>query len=254
MAVKGFDVFRQWFKEHRDKYVLIGGVAAQATMEAAGLSFRATKDLDVVLVVEALTPQFGEVFWAFVQAGGYRIREMGRHQRPAFYRFSRPGDDAFPEMVELFARQPDLLRPIADGHLTPIPFDDVVASLSAILLDGDYYDFILAGRRDVAGMPMIAEDRLIPLKAIAWLDLKGRAEAGEAIDSRSVRKHLNDVLRLSQLLTADALIPVSGQVADDLRRFIEVASVQPVDPQSIGIKRATLSEVLERIARSFGLS
>lgn len=55
--VKGLDVFQNWFADHADQYVLIGGTAASLTMEDAGLDFRATKDLDIVLHVEALTPQ-----------------------------------------------------------------------------------------------------------------------------------------------------------------------------------------------------
>jgi hypothetical protein len=60
--VKGLDVFQNWFSDYVDQYVLIGGTAASLTMEDAGLEFRATKDLDIVLHVEALTPQFGQTF------------------------------------------------------------------------------------------------------------------------------------------------------------------------------------------------
>ena len=73
--VRGLDVFQSWFAEHADQYILIGGTAASLAMEEAGLAFRATKDLDIVLHVEALTPAFGQVFWRFVAAGGYAIRQ-----------------------------------------------------------------------------------------------------------------------------------------------------------------------------------
>lgn len=253
MAVKGLDVFGTWFAEHRDKYVLIGGAAAQSIMAADGLEFRATKDLDVVLVVEALTPQFGELFWDFVRAGGYVLWETGDTGRPTFYRFTKPADDTFPVMVELFARKPDLLKPIEDGHLTPIPFDEAVSSLSAILLDDAYYDFIIEGRREVDGVPMIAEDRLIPLKALAWLELSSRREAGEQIDSRNVRKHLYDVLRLSGLLTEDSAIAVAGRVAEDMRRFLAAAIDADVNLKALGFNRTSLPELLGRIATAFGL-
>jgi hypothetical protein len=39
------------------------------------------------------------------------------------------------------------------AHLTPIPIDEAVASLSAILMDEDYYDFVISGRRNVDGLP-----------------------------------------------------------------------------------------------------
>jgi len=46
----------------------------------AGLEFRATKDLDIVLHIEALECGIsGEVFWKFVEQGGYEIRQAKRH-------------------------------------------------------------------------------------------------------------------------------------------------------------------------------
>ena len=66
-------------------------------------------------------------------------------------------------MVELFARAPDGLQLAGGSQLTPIPLDEAVSSLSSILLDETYYAFIIAGRREVGGLPWIGEDRLIPL-------------------------------------------------------------------------------------------
>jgi hypothetical protein len=41
--VKGLEIFRVWFKDYADQYVLIGGTAASLAMQSAGLDFRATK-------------------------------------------------------------------------------------------------------------------------------------------------------------------------------------------------------------------
>jgi formylmethanofuran dehydrogenase subunit E len=71
--VKGLDLFRQHFADYADQYVLIGGTAATLAMEDAGLDFRATKDLDIVLHVEALNAAFGATFWTFVEQGRYEI-------------------------------------------------------------------------------------------------------------------------------------------------------------------------------------
>ena len=84
--MQGLDVFRAWFADYPDQYILIGGTAATLAMEEAGLDFRATKDLDVVLHVEALTPAFGETFWRFIEAGGYEIRQASATGKPGFYR------------------------------------------------------------------------------------------------------------------------------------------------------------------------
>ncbi|RYH24746.1 MAG: hypothetical protein EON54_24475, partial [Alcaligenaceae bacterium] len=58
--VRGLDIFQERFAPYVDQYVLIGGTASSLVMEDAGLEFRATKDLDIVMHVKALTPAFGE--------------------------------------------------------------------------------------------------------------------------------------------------------------------------------------------------
>jgi hypothetical protein len=103
-VVKGLDIFRTWFAEYSRSYILIGGTAASLAMAEAGLEFRATKDLDVVLLVEALTPAFGGAFWEFIQSGGYEIRQSSGGGKPTLYRFRKPADSNFPMMIELFSR------------------------------------------------------------------------------------------------------------------------------------------------------
>ena len=100
--VKGLDTFRKHFAEYENQYVLIGGAACDIVFESNDASFRATRDLDMVLIIEALTPEFGEKFWNFIVAGGYRNKATNGG-KPQFYRFDKPEDEAFPKMVELFA-------------------------------------------------------------------------------------------------------------------------------------------------------
>lgn len=57
--VKGIDIFRKYFEEYEEQYVLIGGAACDIVFESNETLFRATRDLDMVLIVEALTPEFG---------------------------------------------------------------------------------------------------------------------------------------------------------------------------------------------------
>ena len=55
------------FADDTDKYVLIGGAACDIVFTSNDATFRATKDLDMVLIVEALSPEFGEKFWKFIE-------------------------------------------------------------------------------------------------------------------------------------------------------------------------------------------
>jgi hypothetical protein len=73
--IRGLDRFREHFADYRKSFVLIGGVACHEWLSTLGLEFRATKDLDIVLVVQALDQAFVKHFWAFVEAGKYQVRE-----------------------------------------------------------------------------------------------------------------------------------------------------------------------------------
>ena len=61
--VKGLGTFQKYFADYEEQYVLIGGAACDILFESNEVNFRATRDLDMVLIVEALTPEFGEKFW-----------------------------------------------------------------------------------------------------------------------------------------------------------------------------------------------
>lgn len=251
--VRGLDVFQKYFAAYHAHYVLIGGTAATLVMEEAGIDFRATKDLDIVLYVEALTPDFGRVLWKFIEDGKYEIRQSSSG-KSRFYRFQKPADTSFPEMLELFSRVPDGIVLSPESHLTPIPIEDALSSLSAILLDQDYYDFVIKGSRNTSGLSWIDVDRLIPLKASAWLDLTARQAKGEAIDGKNIRKHLNDVFRLSQLLSPTMTVGLPDRVGHDLDAFlIEVSAMQGIDLKSLEIRNTDVKAIIERIRQTFQL-
>lgn len=69
--IKGFEVFKNHFAGYEDEYVIIGGAACDIISTDLGLDFRATKDFDLVLIVEALTKNFIDDFWKFIREGGY---------------------------------------------------------------------------------------------------------------------------------------------------------------------------------------
>lgn len=251
---RGVNHFARYFAGDEAKYVLIGGVPTVLLLEDAGLNARATKDLDVVLCVEALTPDFGRKLWGYIEQGGYEIRQQGPEPR-RFYRFIKPANQDFPQMLEFFAREPGF-APLAEGaHLTPVPLGEAVASLSAILLDPDYYAFIHAHRRMLDGLSIVSEVCLIPLKARAWLDLSTRKAAGEAIDENDIRKHSKDVIRLSQLLSTGSMTSLPVPIAADLDRFLVVleADLTPQQLKSLVAGASSPAELAARIRTSFGL-
>ena len=117
----GLDKFKEYFMGYQDQYVLIGGAACDIIFEEQDTAFRATKDLDLVLIVEALTPAFGHRFWQFVRDGGYEHRAKSSGA-PQFYRFDKPKAPGFPYMLELFSRAGDAFASENIGPCVPLPF------------------------------------------------------------------------------------------------------------------------------------
>ena len=195
----GLDKFREAFAKHEDKFILIGGMAAALQAEDAGLAFRATKDFDVVLVVEVLISAFFGDFWNFVKSGGYSYEKS----------------DGGKQFYHLESRLPPVSPTRSNSsraRLAPLNFPPMrrscrfrqerISSLSAVLLDGNYYECLIKGRTVSQGIPVLGPAMMIPFKAKAYLDLQQRKDAGEKIDQKDINKHRSDVVRLLGLLPA----------------------------------------------------
>lgn len=126
--VKGLNRFKDYFADYDGNYVIIGGTACNAYEEMMAQEPRATKDIDLILIVEALTDAFVRRFWDFVVAGGYQQRERGEGEardrsgrKHEYYRFMKPTGTSYPKQVELFSRNLGLIDFPSDAHITPIP-------------------------------------------------------------------------------------------------------------------------------------
>lgn len=250
--VSGVESFRKWFAEYTDQYTIIGGTACDLLMSEDGLDFRATRDIDMVLIVESLTPEFGRRFWEYVKAAGYEHRNKSTGE-PQFYRFSKPSSREYPYMIELFSGRVDAIELPEDAVLTPLPLDDEISSLSAILMDADYYQFLREGKVVLNDIPVLDAAHLIPFKAKAWLDLTERNRNGEHVDSKNIRKHKNDVFRLSILLTSDIRVILSAAIRSDLEKFFSAIEAETIDLKAFGIRSQSQQEILQKLKTIYGL-
>lgn len=250
--IKGLDVFREHFKDFQQSYVLIGGVACYLNMDEAGIEFRGTKDLDIVLCAEALDADFIAHFWEFVKAGGYQNLQKSTGEKQ-FYRFDKPATEGYPYMLELFSRVPDQLNLTGDAQLTPIPADGEISSLSAILLDDDYYQCLQNGTIVINDVPVLGAEFILPFKARAWLDLSERKQAGDKVDSKNVKKHRNDVFRLSVLLVPTQQVAVADTIKQDMARFLTAMETEEgLDLKNFDIP-SSLEEVLSNLRSIYKL-
>ena len=81
--------FIEKFRDYTDCYTVIGGAASDILMSEAGLRFRVTKDIDMILIMEARYQEFAKVFWEYIKEGGYKCGWKNSDQ-VHFYRFTEP--------------------------------------------------------------------------------------------------------------------------------------------------------------------
>lgn len=252
--VKGLDVFKKYFEEFPDNYVVIGGTACDIILEEAGFTARATKDIDIILVVEALKPDFVKQFWQFIKDGKYELKEIVEERN--CYRFSKPENDEYPFQIELFSKKPDMITLDEDIHLTPIPVDEGLSSLSAILMNEEYYKYVIDHSISESGIHRAKTEALICLKAKAYLEITARIAEGSTEDSKQLRKHKKDVFRLAAMLTANDIFELTKNIRSDLKEFTESISNELPGKEmfkEVGLGNLEPEKVFQQILMSFQL-
>lgn len=253
--VVGLDKFKSYFKDFQDNYLIIGGTACDIVFEEAALKPRATKDIDIILIFEALSADFVAQFWNFVKAAQYTRCEKETEKRNA-YRFVNPKDKDFPHQVELFCRTPDSIEFAEMPYLSPIPTEEGLSSLSAILLNDDYYHYTLQNSDVKDGIHFALPQSLICLKAYAYLSNKKLKESGKNIRQENIEKHKKDVLRLILLIPENTVFEIPEGIKKDLQEFANTikSDLPNADIFKIqGIGKQSTEEIFKQFLKAFNL-
>ncbi len=256
--VKGLEQFKAFFIGFENNYVIIGGTACEIHEEKYALVPRATKDIDIILIVEALTNAFVSKFWEFVKAARYGEQNSATVERQnnkhEYYRFMKPANPEFPYQIELFSRNPGLVNFPEDAHITPIPVDENLSSLSAILMNEDYYHFTIEHSYIDNGVHIATIESLICLKCKAYLEMKYRDSQGEQVDSRHIAKHKKDVFRLAGMLAPADSYALPERLAKDIAVFCDdVSNDIPTAEffRSAGLGHVSGEDLIKQIKQSF---
>jgi hypothetical protein len=213
--IHGLEHFRDRFKNYSKNFVLVGGVATHLQLEEARAPrVRPTRDLDIVLMIKP-SNEFITELKKYIIDGGYEIQQNAKGS-PTFYRFQKPQDSNFPLMIELFATAPNEFHLFDDQHIVPVSAQGDVESLSAILLDDEYFSLITSFIVDAGGINLISSMALIPFKAKAYLEIKERGE-----DSKHWKKHRGDIINLAvTFLTNSTNVELKGKVKAHFEEFM----------------------------------
>ena len=247
----GYESFREHFKGYEDCYTIIGGTACDILMSDVDLEFRATKDIDMILLIENRFEEFAQLFWDYIKAGQYKCGWKST-ETPHFYRFTEPQLPNYPIMIELFSKRPDFQKDRTEHYLTPLPVSDEISSLSAIMLDDNYYQLMLEGRRTVGGISVLGPEYLVLFKMKAWLDLTQKKNSGQHVNERDLKKHKNDVFRLFAIVDPTVRIHLPESVANEVRQFISLIS-RDTNLHDMKIDNYTAAEVLDTLREIYCL-
>ncbi len=247
--VDGIKSFAEAFKGYEDCYTVIGGTACDLLMGEMNLTFRATKDIDMIVLVENNIEEFSKVFWEYIKKAKY-ICGWKNSDKVHFYRFTSPISSKYPSMIELFSKNLQYDLQNEDSVLTPIHVSDEISSLSAIMLNTDYYNFMLKGKRIIAGISVLGVKYVIPFKMRAWVDLVNRKNNGEFVKSTDIKKHKHDVFRLIQIIENEEEIETSSEMKDDISKFINGMIEENLDLRNIGLE-FNLIEAIELLQKIY---
>lgn len=221
--MEGLVKFREAFKDFSDNYVIIGGTACDITMTGTEVRARATHDIDMIIVIERMTPKYGECFWQFIREAGYRPEKRkakeGESPKYEMYRFI-DGNPGYPEMIELLSRHPDALGEPQGLTIEPLPIDGEQSSLSAIIMDDDYYYFTIEHSRLTDDVRHADSAALVALKARAYLNLMQDKRNGKHVNSKDIKKHRSDVLKNVVIMTEDE-ISAPSSIVECVKEFVQ---------------------------------
>jgi hypothetical protein len=223
--VKGLEKFKEYFAGFEDNYVIIGGTACDIVLSGTDMRPRATDDIDIILIVEKMTPEFGKRFWEFIVSGGYKTRQRKLNDnttKAELFRFLNP-DEAFPVQIELLSKYPDVLGEPTGFHLSPILTGEGISSLSVILIEEDYYNQVIEGSIIENSIRIASPLSLLCLKIKAFLNLTEEKKINPAVRSSDIKKHRDDVFKLLAM-RIDPFTPVelSAGMKESINIFVNI--------------------------------
>lgn len=240
--VVGLDKFKEAFADFKDNYVIIGGTACDIVLSDTDMRPRATDDIDMILVVEKMTKEYGDAFWQFIKDGEYKAGKREKDDKtPTYtlYRFTTE-KEGYPVKIELLSHHSDMLGEPSGFHIEPIPLSEDLSSLSAIMMDDDNYELTVANSAEQGGVRIATPTTLICLKACAYLNLLNDRANGKHINSKDIKKHKTDVLKLIATASIPEPVAVPQSVYDSVMEYAE--SIEKELPSQ------SLQDALERDA------
>ena len=256
--VNGIEVFREAFAPFADSFIVIGGSACRAVIPDGDIRPRKTTDIDMVLVPQELSAGFVGTFWRFIKDGGYKFasrKNKDGDRRYVFYSFV-DGKEGYPDQIELLSKPDESIGTPAEHHIEYIDTGEEYSHLSAIILDRNYYDYLMTHFDVIDGIRYASADALVCLKALAYLNLTADKQDGKMVNDDDIKKHRRDVIMAAAYLPAGEQYKVGESIRKMLDEFLlamDYASVRQSLKDSLSIDDVVLDGVLAVLTDAFVL-
>lgn len=254
--VTGIRAFAEYFLGFEDNYTVIGGTACDRWIAENGLRPRATKDIDMLIVLESYNAEFNQKLWQFISHAGYASM-LREHEEQKFYRFNEPADTSFPFQLELLCKKPEVIQIPEGRNVTPLPPGEDISHLSAMVINDAYYELTLKHSHVMDSVRIAKPEALICLKALAFLNLTQKKENGGQVNSDDIKTHKYDVFRLTAILSGDESFALPAIIASDLRSFLNKMAGEENNCKQVlaamGAPVLELNTIIDKLRQRFNL-
>lgn len=245
---EGLGHFQDYFDDLREHYVVIGGFATVMLLDRyLDGHGKATTDIDLVLISTNNT-QMSQRLKQYIKDGGYTI-QRGTLGQYSYFRFKEPKAERFARELEIFASNENNIELDDDQRIIPIDPEDGLYSLSAIMLDSEYFEMIKNNIQKGLRAPCTNTQATMMLKMSAFRDLKARGDD-------KYKKHRRDILKLVQTLTGEEKIVLVGRMIEDFDSFVAHLTQEVDDKMLKDITQSRISnkgEILDMLKEVFVL-
>jgi len=212
----GLSHFQDYCKDLDEHYVVVGGFATLMLLDSQLENHgKATFDIDLVLLTSH-SIEMSQRIKQYIKEGKYTI-EKGSKDQYQYYRFRHPQKENFAKEIEFFASNENNLEFDASQRIISIDPEEGLYSLSAIMLDPEYFELIKNNIDKTHRAPCTNTQATIMLKMSAFFDIKNRISKS---DDKKWKKHRRDILKLALLLEGSERVSLVGRMIEDFDAFI----------------------------------
>ncbi len=211
--VQGLTHFSDFFKDYKDDYIIIGGVATALNQRRFGFASKATLDIDLIVLNDQIKSGFVDRMVAYIKNVGYKHCGKYKEESRILYQFKSPKDKEAPEQIELFT-----IDDIEDDELSFIRLEgsEHYYYISAIVFDSDYRELIDQFKLEYNNLSLAAPEVLVALKALAYVNL-GKETSSRA--KKDQKKHLQDIKELIGFIEEDE-VKISTKILDNITNVL----------------------------------